>query len=114
MAHVAFYSWNQAGDLRVQVVEEGTVKLKQLQILGKPGISSGLAIFQSAATSAEPSAPQQVLGCCSGHAVLHIINNCHELCNFAEAHVHTQRHTLLGVCQYCTLMSSCRPASINT
>ena len=29
----------------MQVVEEGTVKLKHLQVLGKPAISGGLAIF---------------------------------------------------------------------
>ena len=77
MSRVAFYTRNQAEDLHLQVIEEGTVKLKQLQILGKPGISSGLAIFQSAATSAEPSAPQQVLGCCSCFDAFHLIDNCH-------------------------------------
>ena len=47
--------------MALQVVEEGIVKLKQLQILGKSATGSGLAVFQYAATAANPSEIQQVL-----------------------------------------------------
>lgn len=43
----------------LQVVEEGTVKLKHLQVLGKPAISAGLAIFPHPATAGSLSPQNQ-------------------------------------------------------
>lgn len=43
----------------LQVVEGGTVKLKHLQVLGKPAISGGLAIFPHPATAASLSPQNQ-------------------------------------------------------
>ncbi|KAL3158051.1 hypothetical protein ABBQ32_011660 [Trebouxia sp. C0010 RCD-2024] len=60
---VAELAW-EASDLDVDVsadlvVEEGTVKLKHLQVLGKPAISAGLAIFPHPATAGSLSPQNQ-------------------------------------------------------
>ncbi len=44
----------------VQVVEEGTVKLKHVRLLGRPDSVKGLAIFPPFSTPGSPSAQQQV------------------------------------------------------
>jgi len=44
----------------VQVVEEGTVKLKHVRLLGRPDNVNGLAIFPLSSTPGSPSAQQQV------------------------------------------------------
>ena len=46
-------------DICLQVVEEGTVKLKHLQVLGKTGTCGGLAIFPQPVTAVSPSAQHQ-------------------------------------------------------
>ena len=47
----------------VQVVEQGTVKLKHLQVLGKPDTHGGLAIFPQPNTAVSPSAQHQASWC---------------------------------------------------
>ena len=44
----------------VQVVEEGTVKLKHVRLIGRPDSVKGLAIFPPVSTPGSPSAQQQV------------------------------------------------------
>ena len=46
-------------DVLLQVVEESTVKLKHLQVLGKPDTTGGLTIFPQPATAISPSAQHQ-------------------------------------------------------
>lgn len=45
--------------MQVIVLEEGSVKLKNIQILGKPGTGGGLVVFPQPATAVSPSAQQQ-------------------------------------------------------
>lgn len=67
--------------LSLQVVEEGVVKLKQLQILGKPDVSSGLAIFSAAATLADISGQQQVFSCHMYCAVSYMLSGTGDQCH---------------------------------
>ncbi len=74
----------------MQVVEEGTVKLKHVRLLGRPDSVNGLAIFPPFSTPGSPSAQQQVQLLLSipkdGHASLAAGNHTHPGLFTLQAH----------------------------
>ena len=87
-----------------QVVEEGTVKLKHVRLLGRPDSVKGLAIFPPFSTPGSPSAQQQVQLLLSsakdGHAAPSAGNHTHSGLFTSQAHrpaVICVRHSALCV-----------------